>query len=145
MLTTSVSLPAAAAVLWRRSQRQIFCMALRVLRIRMRGTQVRRGVTRSYNSAGGEYCIVTTRMTEAEYDTLHFVAATLRVSVSSLIFLMIQLWRKKARRKAWSKFLTNYEVYECKWNEFAGVLTEALLFYPKTRLTNTSRISKPIT
>ena len=84
-------------------------------------------------------------MTEAEYDTLHFVAATLRVSVSSLIFLMIQLWHKKARRKVWSKFLTNYEVYECKWNEFAGVLTEALLFYPKTRLTNTSRISKPIT
>lgn len=131
MLTTSVSLPDAAAKEWRQNQRSIMRTAIRTLRIFLRRNPVRRGVTRRYNTACGAYQIVTTRFTEAEYDTLHFAASAMRLSVSSLVWFMVKLWLKSSRRRRWNKFLTNYELYSCNWSRFAGVVTESLLFYPK--------------
>jgi hypothetical protein len=119
--------------------------AIRMLRLTMRQKPVRRGVKRTYNRIAEDFQIVTTRFTEAEYDTLHFVAYSLRVSVSSLIYQMIQLWNKPGRRQKQNTHATNYETFVCNWNQFAGVLTESLLFYPKTLRKNTSIISKPIT
>lgn len=145
MLTTSVSLPGSAAVLWRKNQRRIMNAAVHMLRLTMRQKPVRRGVKRTYNRIGAGFQIVTTRFTEAEYDTLHFVAASLRVSVSSLIYRMIQLWNKPGRSQKPNTHVTNYEAFVCNWGQFAGFLTETLLFYPKTLRKNTSIMSNPIT
>lgn len=145
MLTTSVSLPTNAAALWRKNQRRIMKMAIRTLRLTMRQKPVRRGVKRIYNRDRGEFQIVTTRFTEAEYDTLHFVASSLRVSVSSLIFKIILLWNKPVRRYKQNNCVTNYDAFVCNWSQFAGVVTESLFFYPKILRKNTSIISSPIT
>jgi hypothetical protein len=128
MLTTSVSLPAGAALLWRHNKREIMCFAARFLRIQMRKA-VCREVTRTYNRAQGEYQIVTTRFTPAEYDTLHFVAASFRVSVSSLICGLIQLWTKPARRNSKTHFVTNYCTIDIIWNQTTGILEENLTFW----------------
>ena len=57
MLTTSVSLPENEAVLWRKRQRSILRLAVRSLRVQLRGKAVRRGVKRSYNRVPGELVI----------------------------------------------------------------------------------------
>ena len=138
MLITSVSLPGVAATVWRRHQRQIMRMAVRMLRLTMRQNGVRRGVKRRYNRQPGEYLAVTTRFTEAEYDTLHAAAAAMRVSVSWLVYQMILLWQKPGRRKQFATHLTNYELDCLKWNQNVGVVTESLFIWaknpsPKTR------------
>jgi len=106
-------------------------LALRNLRVQMRKNPVRRGVTRKYNRVPGERNIVTTRFTAAEYDALHFVAAALRISVSLLIYHLIIMWRKSARRRKKSKHVTNYDVQVTIWHPNAGIVTESLMVWPR--------------
>lgn len=134
MLTTSVSLPESEAALWRSMQRQILRMALRSLRLQLRRGTVRRGVKRHYNRALGRFAIVTTRFTEAEYDTLHMAASAMRVSVSWLVYMLILLWKKPARRNRSNAFVTNYELNLAIWVPNAAIFTESLLFYRKSGL-----------
>ncbi len=134
MIITSVSLPASLAVLWQRKQRRIMRVALRSLRIQIRKNPVRRGVPRRYNRFSEPAQIVTTRLRPAEYDALHFVAASLRVSVSLLVYLMIILWKKPARRKKASRYVTNHELNVTIWNRQAAVLTESLFVWPKQKI-----------
>jgi hypothetical protein len=131
MLTTSVSLPEKEAILWRKRQRSILKLAVRALRVQLRSKKVRRGVKRSYNQAQATFVVVTTRFTEAEYDTLHLAAASMRVSVSWLVYQLILLWKKPARRSRPNLYVTNYELNLCIWAPNAAILTESLLFYPK--------------
>ncbi|MBS0618094.1 MAG: hypothetical protein JSR44_07895 [Spirochaetes bacterium] len=131
MLATSVSLPVNTAISWKRQQRAIMKFAVRILRLTMRQKPPRRGVKRMYNHAEGGYEIVTTRFTEAEYDALHFAAATMRVSVSWLVYQMILLWQKPSRRLRENPFLTNYEAFVSNWGQNSGILTETLFFWPK--------------
>ena len=126
-LTTSVSLPEDVARHWRAKQGEILRFAARYLRQQMRNP-VRRGVTRRYNHEGSDFEIVTTRFTDAEYDTLHFVAASLRVSVSSLVYGLIQLWLKPAWRAIRRFFATNCTCSPLKWDTDAGMILEKLTF-----------------
>lgn len=128
ILTTSVSLPAQLAPCWRRRKSEIMLLAERYLRICMR-QDLRRAVTCRYNRAAAPYAIVTTRFTAAEYDTLHYVASSLRVSVSSLVYGLIQLWLKPSRRAPRKYFVTNYECAIVKWDPEAGLLEENLYFW----------------
>ncbi|MBS0618645.1 MAG: hypothetical protein JSR44_10685 [Spirochaetes bacterium] len=128
-LTTSVSLPKGAAILWREHRREIIRFAERYLRIQMR-KEARREVTRRYNRQNGEeFVIVTTRFRAAEYDTFHFVAAALRVSVSSLIYGLIKLWQKPSRRAIRRFFSTNYSFRSTKWDAEAGFAEENITFW----------------
>lgn len=133
MLTTSVSLPIKLSAVWRGSQRAIMVLAVRSLRVQMRGGAIRRGVKRRYNRMAGGFEIVTTRFTEAEYDTLHCAAAAMRVSVSWLVYQMILLWLKPARRKRRNSHLTNYVLVPLIWNENVGVFAESLWFLRKPK------------
>ncbi|MBL8032678.1 MAG: hypothetical protein JNJ69_03185 [Leptospiraceae bacterium] len=134
-LTTSVSLPVGFQDYWRCNRNEIMQFAERYLRICMRNN-LRRAVTRTYNRGKGEYRIVTTRFAAAEYDTLHYVAASLRVSVSSLIYGLILLWLKPVRRTSRYSFATNYSCNMIKWDPEAGLVEESLIFWqvkPETR------------
>jgi hypothetical protein len=133
MLTTSVSLPATEAEIWRHSQREVMQMAIRTLRLTMFKNGLRRGVKRSYNQRQQNFKIVTTRFTGAEYDTLHCAAAAMRVSVSWLVYRMILLWLKPARRIRGNTHVTNYECDSLRWSQNVGVVTECLFFWPKIR------------
>lgn len=128
ILTTSVSLPANVAQLWRQQKAEIMQFAGRYLRTRMR-QEVRRGVTCAYNRGKGEYIIVTTRFTAEEHDSLHCVAQALRVSVSSLIYGLILLWLKPSRRAIRRFFITNYYCSTEKWDPEAGFLEQGLSFW----------------
>lgn len=132
MLTTSVSLPKELAPIWRSRQRQVMQMAIRMLRLTMYKNGVRRGVKRQYNRQAGEFLVVTTRFTEAEYDTLHCTAAAMRVSVSWLVFQMILLWQKPSRRRQGNTHVTNYDCDVLKWCPNVGVITETLFFWRKS-------------
>lgn len=131
MIITSISLSEENAAIWRGGQRQLMNFAVPMLRRQMREHGVRRGVARRYNRIAGNYVIVTTRFTEAEYDALHFVASMLRVSVSLLICRLIEMWQKAGRRALRRNHVTNYEISVCAWNANAGVCTESLLFWRK--------------
>lgn len=134
MLTTSVSLPEKEADLWRKRQRSILRLAVRSLRLQMRGKPVRRGVKRQYNRQPCAFVVVTTRFTEAEYDALHMAAAAMRVSVSWLVYQLILLWKKPSRRNRPNSYVTNYELNLCIWSPNAAILTESLMFYPKNAM-----------
>lgn len=127
MLTTSVSLPKRYARIWRRRKRRIMRQALRAFRIELRKNPVKRGVTRKYNRPGEDMAIVTTRFTRDEYDALHYVAASVRVSVSLLVFLIIRMWLKPARRRRPQVLASRHELDLHCWNQHAGVITESLL------------------
>ncbi len=128
-LVTSVSLPEAEAGLWRGKRAEIMLFSERYLRIQMRN-QIRRAVTRKYNrGAEGKFAIVTTRFAPTEYDTLHFVAAALRVSVSLLIYGLIQLWKKPSRRAIRRFFSINYSADSEGWDVSAGFLEEIITFW----------------
>jgi hypothetical protein len=127
-ITTSVSLPTEVGRIWRQQRREIMRFAARYLRLRMRG-DLRRAVARRYNRVVGEYEIVTTRFSAAEYDSLHYVASSLRVSVSSLIYGLIKLWHKPARRAIRRFFATNYDCSLIKWDAEAGFLEESICFW----------------
>lgn len=131
MITTSVSLPENLAGTWRKKQREILRQTLRVLRIQLRKSPVRRGVARRYNKMGTPTEIVTTRFSEAEYDALHLVASAIRVSVSWLVYTLILLWQKPGRRYQPNTHVTNYDCHVTVWQENAGVITESLLFWSK--------------
>ncbi|MCS6971488.1 MAG: hypothetical protein NZL89_00550 [Leptospiraceae bacterium] len=126
--TTSVSLPENVAEHWQKHQREIMRFAARFLRLKMRNP-IRRGVTRSYNDAEGPYRIVTTRFTPEEHDALLCVASALRVSVSSLVYGLILLWLKPARRALRRFFAINYYQEASRWDPVAGYLIEKLFFW----------------
>lgn len=130
-LMTSVSLPASAAVHWRSHKREILSHNERFLRLVMRG-QVRRGVTRRYNRSAEVFEIICTRFRPGEYDALHYAAAALRVSVSSLIYLLIRLWLKPARRRMPQRYCANYSMVQVIWDSAAGILEESLTFWKLT-------------
>lgn len=128
-LVTSVSLPKKEAMLWRQSRREIMQFSERYLRIQMR-RPMRRGVTKQYNNCPEQtYDIVTTRFSGVEYDTLHFVAATLRVSVSLLIYGLIKLWSKPTRRAIRRFFSINYSGFTTEWHSDAGFVEESITFW----------------
>ena len=129
MITTSVSLPTDYARIWRRHKRSVMQCACRTLRLTMRQGSVRRAVARGYNRGAVEFQIVTTRFTPAEYDSLHYVASAMRISVSLLVCWIIKMYLKPTRRK--NRFVTNYEYFPVNWGQNAGILTEALIFYRK--------------
>lgn len=131
LLVTSVSIPLAFAGAWQRHQRQIMRLALRSLRLEIRQRGPRRGVRRSYNRLGQDFAVVTTRFSPAEYDTLHYAASLFRVSVSLLIYRMILLWLKPARRNR-NPFVTNYELDICVCMPNAVATSESLLFWRKS-------------
>lgn len=147
MLTTSISLPAEQAPIWRANQREVMRLAVRTLRLTMFRNGVRRSVTRRYNRHEQPFVVVTTRFTAAEYDTLHCAAAAMRVSVSWLVNRMIQLWLKPARRRAGNTHVTNYDCDSLKWNNQVGVITECLMFWRKNHPKNREpqRITREIT
>lgn len=131
MLITSVSLPTAFAALWRSRQHEVMRLAPRTLRIHFSRVPLRRGVTRMYNRAAGEFSIVTTRFTEAEYDALHSAAAAFRVSVSWLVYCIIQMWLKPSRRKQGNPFLTNYVFIPRYQDKNALIFTESMIILRK--------------
>lgn len=133
MLTTSVSLPVAFASLWRKKRGEMMRLATRMLRIQFSQLQVRRGVTRRYNRIPGDFVIVTTRFTAAEYDTLHSAASAFRVSVSWLVCQIIQMWMKPSRRKQENPFVTNYVFIPCSSGRNALIFNEYTLTYRKLR------------
>ena len=127
MITTSVSLPIEYAIIWRQQRVAVMHCACRALRLAMRQGSIRREVARQYNRCDAEFQIVTTRFTSAEYDTLHYVASALRISVSLLVCWIIKMYLKPARRK--NSFLTNYAYLPVSWGQNGGILTEILIFY----------------
>lgn len=131
MITTSVCLPENLSGIWREKQRDIIRLTLRSLRIQLRKNPVRRGVARRYNKIGVPTEIVTTRFSAAEYDALHLVASAIRVSVSWLVYILIMMWQKPARRQRPNTHVTNYDCHVTIWQENSGVITESLLFWRK--------------
>ncbi|MBS0618761.1 MAG: hypothetical protein JSR44_11270 [Spirochaetes bacterium] len=128
-LITSVSLPEIEAGEWRRNRKEIMQFAERFLRIKMRN-KVRRDVTRTYNRRlGVKFVITTSRFTAAEYDTFHYIAAALRVSVSALIYGLIKLWQKPTRRAIRRFFWTNYSAETLKWDPEGGYIDENVTFW----------------
>lgn len=127
-IVTSVSLPRSAVILWRAHHTEIMAFAERFLRIRMR-CEIRRGVARTYNRTAEPFAIVTARFSAAEYDSLHYVAASLRVSVSSLVHGLIRLWLKPSRRAARRLIASNYDYDILKWDPEAGFIQENLIFW----------------
>lgn len=128
MIVTSVSMSKSMAVHWRQHQKEILFLGQRCLRILMRTNYSQRGVARRYNRSSADRRVVTTRFSPAEYDALHYVAATLRVSVSSIITLMIAFWLKPARRSHPFAYATNYWLEEGIWCPFAGATEENIQF-----------------
>lgn len=129
IVITSISLPAGAALMWRGRKKEILQYGARYLRLQMRN-QLRREIARTYNRKPGEnFVITTTRFTAAEYDTFHYIAAALRVSVSFLIYGLIQLWKKPARRAIRRYFCSNYSATTTKWDPEAGFVEEYLTFW----------------
>lgn len=128
ILTTSVSLPANVAQLWRKQKSEIMQFAGRYLRTWMR-QEIRRGVTCAYNRGKGEYAIVTTRFSVTEHDLLRCFASSYRVSVSLLIYGLILLWLKPARRAVRRFFLTNYSCSTGKWDPEGGLVEEFISFW----------------
>ncbi len=128
-LVTSVSLPEAEAGLWRNHRKEIMSFSERYLKVQMRH-KIRRAVTRTYNRRQDtKFCIVTTRFAPTEYDSLHFVAAGLRVSVSLLIYGLIKLWKKPSRRAARRFFSINYWMESAEWSPEAGFIEESITFW----------------
>ncbi len=129
MITTSLSLPVDFAKIWRGDKVAVMRCACRTLRLAMHQGGIRRSVARQYNRGNSEFRIVTTRFTPAEYDTLHYVASAMRISVSLLVCWIIKMYLKPTRRQ--NPFVTNYEYFPVNWGRNAGVLTEAVFFYRK--------------
>ena len=127
-ITTSVSLSRSMAVHWRQHRKEILFLGQRCLRILLRTNYSRRGVARLYNRQIEDKCIVTTRFNAPEYDALHYVATTLRVSVSSIVSMMIAFWLKPARRSHPFAYVTNYWLEEGIWEPFAGTTEENIQF-----------------
>lgn len=108
MLTTSFSLPMNLVRVWRQNSSAILRHSVRFFQQNLAETAVRRGTTRKYNRVGGDFAIVTTRVSESQYDMLHCVAAGMRVSVSSLICSIIKLWLQAGHSDPTVEFVTNY-------------------------------------
>lgn len=133
MITTSISLPATLSRLWRNQQRAIMRLAIRSLRIQFRELNIERGRARRYNKHDEAFLIVTTRFTEAEYDTLHCAAHALRVSVSWLICQLIRLWIKPSRRLQENPFVTNYDIIPVYCGQNGIVFSENILIWQKPK------------
>ena len=131
MLTTSVSLPMGHTTLWRRHYAQIMRYAADMLADARSKMPLRRGVTRLYNRRGRDYAIVTSRFSEAEYDTLHCAASALRVSVSWLIERLITLWLNRIENRRPAIFTTNYSINTTNSDNTILIFTECIAFSPR--------------
>ena len=127
MLTTSVSLPIDQVSFWRSRHRKIMRLVPQMLRSQLLRLSPRRGVPRTYNRNAGKMAIVTTRFTETEYDVLHSAAAAFRVSVSWLIYCLIQLWLKSDSPKRTTLSPTNYFFAPRKSDGNSLIFTEGII------------------
>jgi hypothetical protein len=126
MLVTSVSLPESYAKIWRKRHRRIMRHALHTFRVELKKATVKRGVTRRYNRTGIPPIIVTTRFTQNEYDALHFIAASLRISVSLLLCMIIRRWMMRPRQTDLPALHAKYHLELHKWRPGCWILTESL-------------------
>jgi len=122
------------ANLWRRRQRRILQFMAMALNAETSQGRIRRGIKRRYNRGQGEFEIVTTRFSAAEYDSLHAAASALRVSVSWLVFRLILLWKKLRKRRRVQLYLTNYKLILHAWSSNAISYTETIEFRPTISL-----------
>ena len=127
MIVTSISLPEFRAAVWRRNKSKILQFAGAFLQAQS-ADGIKRGVTRRYNRGASNYLIVTVRFSEQEYDAFHCVAAALRISVSALIYELIQMWQNSKPASLPFKILTNYHIRIPLWNEVTRVIEERLVF-----------------
>lgn len=128
-LVTSISLPEKEMAVWQSHHKEIRRFAERYLRVQMR-KQMRREVTRRYNRQPGiKFLVRTVRFSAAEYDTFHYFASVLRVSVSSLVYGLILLWQKPARRAIRRFFESNYSASAEIWDTQAGLTEEGITFW----------------
>ena len=128
MLKTSISLPKDSVTAWRENHWAIMRMYARFLRVVERKNKFRRKVTRQYNWGNGHCAIVKVRFTPKEYDSLHTVAAGIRVSVSYLIYDLIQFWEKASKK--YTKFVVggNYAPRVLEWSKRRVNFEEKLSF-----------------
>lgn len=131
MIITSVSLPGDVGKAWQRNKASIMRYAIRCLRIALRERGVRRGCSRLYNRSHLRSVRVTTRFSDAEYDSLHLAAATMRVSVSLIIFKCILIWQKRQHQNLKLRLISNYELNLTLCGRNGIVVSENLLFWPK--------------
>lgn len=110
MIITSVSLPSDVGKIWQKNKKSVMRYAILCLRMALRERGIRRSCSRLYNRNHLRSVRVTTRFSDAEYDSLHFAAATMRVSVSLIIFKCILLWKKRQHRNHRSEAISNYEL-----------------------------------
>ncbi|MBV6492953.1 MAG: hypothetical protein LDLANPLL_00959 [Turneriella sp.] len=128
MLKTSISLPKDTVKTWVTNHWAIMRMYARFLRVVERKRKFRREVTRQYNWGNGRCVIVKVRFTPKEYDSLHMVAAGARVSVSYLIYYLIQFWERMSKKSA--KFVVggNYAPKVLEWSKKRVNFEEKLTF-----------------
>ena len=128
MLKTSISLPKDSVTTWRQNHWEIMRMYARFLRVVERKRKFRRKVTRQYNWGNGHCAIVKVRFTAKEYDSLHTMAAGIRVSVSYLIYDLIQFWEKASKKCA--RFIVggNYASRVLEWSKRRVKFEEKLSF-----------------
>ena len=128
MLKTSISLPTEIIPTWLANRWAIMRMYARFLRIVERKKKFRRKVTRQYNRGNGHCGIVKVGFTTKEYDSLHTMAAGIRVSVSYLIYDLIQFWKKASKKNA--KFVVggNYMPRVLEWSKIRVKFEEKLSF-----------------
>ena len=124
-ITTSMSLPASLVAIWRRNRAQILRLTGGLLQQASR-RHPRRSVARMYNRGMGAMEIVTARFSAEEYDSLHYLAATLRVSVSLLVFELIQFWLNSGEKPKRKLPLTNYSYSIREWGPTRLIFTEIL-------------------
>lgn len=128
MLKTSISLPLSIMPTWSKNRWEIMQMHTRFLRFAVRKAEFRRGVKRLYNRSNGKCGIVKVRFAPHEYDSLHTVAAGMRVSVSFLIFYLIKFWEKKAQKNAGFVVGGNYSPKVLEWSKMRVKFEEMLAF-----------------
>ena len=127
-ICTSVSLPESHAKIWQKNRKLILAHAERFMRMAMRKTPQRESA-RKYNRVSAKYTIVNVRFDVTVYKAFTYAATSLRVSVSSLIYQLINLWLKPARRKHLPKFCANYSFSTIVWDPMAGIIEEGLTFW----------------
>ncbi|HRP70247.1 MAG TPA: hypothetical protein PLY93_11995, partial [Turneriella sp.] len=98
------------------------------LRVVERKRKFRRKVTRQYNWGNGHCVIVKVRFTPKEYDSLHTMAAGIRVSVSYLIYDLIQFWEKASKKSAKFAVGGNYAPKMLEWSKIRVKFEEKLSF-----------------
>ncbi|HRP69137.1 MAG TPA: hypothetical protein PLY93_06365 [Turneriella sp.] len=128
MLKTSISLPQKSIPTWAKNHRAIMRIYSRFLRVVVRKTKFRRGVKRLYNKTNGRCAIMKVKFTPHQYDSLHTVAAGIRVSVSFLIFYLIQFWEKASQKNTYFLVADNYAPQVLEWSKTRVPFQEKITF-----------------